>query len=519
MKKTNLWLIAILVVVLSARLFFSVSHPHFMPEAYDYLVHTKEIASSLIPDPLKIVSSDLYTDNLAYNYIIALCSHFTGIEIASTIIPNAFAALVSLVCFIIVRDLTKDDTASLLSALVSGFIPVFFTETFDSLSIYTIVIPVFFLLSYSFMNITQKKHEHRYLIFLLALIVLHPAISIFILSIIFYFIILQTEKVKLKKQETEIIIFTMLLYVWFTFLIYKNKMLLLGPNIIWQNIPQSVLGQYYYGVDFFSIIAGVGLIPFMAGIYMIYKYIFRERNHKMNFILAIGLSVMVLIIFNLIKLKVGLIFLGIIFALLLGLFYNYINEYISKTKVAKYGPLIRISIILITIISILIVTISNSITTLSESQVTDMVEVLKQSEINRTDLVISSPDTSNMITYFKDSRLILSDQYLKYDNPDKLYNDIEELYTTPFIIDALRIIRDYNITYIMLSEWERERFGVPILKYSKASCIDFSKYKDIILYSTKNCLENSIRDEYRDRLALSEIFNETDLVLRRSLPD
>ena len=78
---------------------------------------------------------------------------------------------------------------------------------------------------------------------------------------------------KNDSKELEITLFTSFIVIWFTAILFKNIFLVYGYNTIWQNTPIQILQIYFSEISFFEAIYAIGIIPFIAGITIIYQYL------------------------------------------------------------------------------------------------------------------------------------------------------------------------------------------------------------------------------------------------------
>ncbi len=488
-KRRHYVLIGIVLSVILVRLFFSYSTPDFAPEAYTNLVIINDLQNGL--NIMNLIDLNFYLNNVVFNSVLMIFSAFISEFHAARLIPTIFAASLAVIVYLIVGRSTKNYTGALLSAFVASFVPAFFVHTLQSISVYSIAVPCFFIVLYSISYVRKRKYEYLYIYSLLVLLLLHPSVVIFVLSLLVYIMITQIDKVRRAREEWEIFFFTIFVYGWFTFLIYKIELFQLGPLIVWHNIPQKVLGDYLVGFTFFDIIGSVGVLPFVASGFVIYKTLFREKNRCINMLIASTITIFGLLLFSLVQLEVGLMFIGVIFSILLGFFYKSFKEYYLKTKVANTYWIAKVFFISVVALSTLISGITaamvyNDVDLSTEIRI--VVDSLDQDMGGR--IIISSPKTADLLTYRLGTKSILNQQYLQYSNSNLIYNDVYEIYTTPFIIDAIRLIKKYNVSYIFLGPTERTEFRVSDIKYNQVPCIIPIKTGKIMLYDTRQCLED-----------------------------
>ena len=79
-----------------------------------------------------------------------------------------------------------------------------------------------------------------------------------------------------------LIIFTSIYLIWAQFLIYKNLFLNFGPDVIYQNIPNSLIENYFIDTSLRSMIFEIGFIPLVFGIFIIYFFIFKKQRFLLS---------------------------------------------------------------------------------------------------------------------------------------------------------------------------------------------------------------------------------------------
>jgi hypothetical protein len=91
------------------------------------------------------------------------------------ILPNIFAAGLVFVVYLISKKLTNSIPISLFSAFVSGFIPSFVAQTVNTISAYTLAIPLMFLMIYFIMNMSEMKYV-KYFALLIFILPFHDSV-------------------------------------------------------------------------------------------------------------------------------------------------------------------------------------------------------------------------------------------------------------------------------------------------------------------------------------------------------
>ncbi|MBR9683498.1 hypothetical protein GOV03_03070, partial [Candidatus Woesearchaeota archaeon] len=239
MKRQHKILLLIILITLIARLCFAFAIPNFTYDSYFHLRQVEHITETGLP---------LYQDSLSYggrelvflptfHYLMSFFDLFLPLEIFTLVLSNLlFLSLIPLI-YLISKKITQNETASLLAAAITAFIPIFWqTNSFSPAHLF---LPLIFLAIYSFMNISQKKYIYLYLfsIFLLSLITY--ATFLLIIGFLFYLLLSKLEEKKILKARVELTLFSVFLFLWIQFLFFKKILLAEGPSFIWQNIPSQ----------------------------------------------------------------------------------------------------------------------------------------------------------------------------------------------------------------------------------------------------------------------------------------
>ena len=348
-KKEYIWLGFIFGLVLGLRLYFAFQTPYFSEDAYFNIRQIEHITKTGLP---------LFKDNLSYSgrnllfqplfhYIMAFFNLFMPLNLVCKLLPNIFASLLVFITYMIVLRLTKNKFASIFSSFISGFIPIYFANTINSVSAYSLVIPLIFFIIYCFFMIkTDKKYINYFIFSIILLTLMHSSAVLFIPAFIIYLLLVKFEHLEIRRSEIELIMFSGIFIIWLNFIVYKNAFLLHGQNLIWQNIPSEILSKYFSQLSIMDALYYIGIVPLLLGVIVIYIYTFRKKSRYVYFLIGFVLSSLFLLWFRLTQLKTGLIFLGVILVLLFGKYYPEFISFIDKTKFARFRKAIITLILL-----------------------------------------------------------------------------------------------------------------------------------------------------------------------------
>jgi len=469
MKRGYLILIQIFLIVLAIRLYYSLQTPLFSDGssffALRQIEHIKETGLPFFQDTLSQGSRQVIFIP-SFHYIFALFSFIFPTALVGKVLSNILAALLIIIVYFITKELTNDETSSLLAALFSGFIPVFIEVSINSISTYSLSIPLIFLALYFFMKIEDKKYLNYFIATIFILPLIHSSVVLLILGFIFYLLILKLESIKTEPREVETILFATFLVLWFEFIIYKKAFLSQGISLIWQNIPLEILKNYFSKTPIIEIIYKIGFVTFIFGAITSYHYIFKEKNKKIYLIIATVLAMVTLMWFRLVEFEIALVILGVLFAILTGVFYKNIFTQIKKTKLYSYKNLVFIIIIALFALTSLLPSFlyaENAIDKAPSDEEINAMLWLRENTNNTT--VLTSTEEGDLVTAIAKRNNVIDSNFVLSEGADTRYNDAKRIYTTFYETEAVELLNKYNITYILFSRKSKKEFGIDKINY------------------------------------------------------
>jgi hypothetical protein len=495
--KKEYWILgAIFLLALGVRLFFAFQTSQFSDSmSYFNLRQIENIRRTGFPifdDPLSY-SGRFYVFLPLFHYLIAIFSLAMPLGLTVTIIPNILISLLVFVVFFISLEMTKSTEASLVAAGISGFLPILFLNTVTTISVYTLVMPLSFTILLALMKVTSNSRSITLFMILMILMVLTD-LSVIVLLFGFFVYLFLGWLVKLDKEsiDLELIYASSLLVILFSFLIFKGLFITYGPDVIRQNIPQTLLNQYFTGFNIFEAIYQIGIIPFVFGIYVIYRHLFVQKNRNLYIIISFALSLSFLIWMGMIELKVGMIFFSIVLAILSGEAYRMLSEYLKKTKLVKYYTLfISIFIIFVLLTSFLPSVLYARLSVANEIDEKEIMalEWLKDNTPENT-VVAGSTSAGHLITAIADRKNIMDTNYLLQENAEQRLLDLNTIYSTRFQTDAVRILNKYGASYILLSGQEKDYYKIEDLSYAQeGNCFNLVYDKGAKIYQAVCVIE------------------------------
>lgn len=479
-KTVTLLLVIIFLAVLGFRLYFALQSETFSPDAYFELRQIKAIKDTGIPiyhDALSYTGRDfLFVPT--FHYILAAFSFFMPVMLVGKILPNIFAAALVFIAYLIAKHITKDTKASLFTAAISGFIPIYISSTLNTVSPHSLQIPLMFLALYAFMRQNRKEFVILFVLLTFLLPLVHLSSLILILGFFIYTLLAHLEKFQYKARTLELVMFFIFITLWMSLLVFKDAFLMHGPGLIWQNIPASILGQYFRQITLAQAVSGIGIFPLIIGCYVLYKYMFREKRKDIYLLTSLAIAVSLLLWMRLITITLGLSLLGIVLALMFSLFFKIFFDYLHKTKLARLASISFIVIILIFLATSIIPSIIFAATTQTVAPA-EIAAVGWLNENAEEDTVLLAPlRLGNLIVYENQVANVADTKFLMAPMPEQRLEDIREIYSTSFEINAIELMDDYDVTHLYVPQDAS-------IKYLTDACFELVYDKEIKIYRVK----------------------------------
>lgn len=488
MKKSYYVLLIIFMLTLATRLILAFQTPNFTGDsAYFSLRQIENIGNTGLP---------LFNDSLSYSggihlfmplfyYVLAFFDLFLPLGIVAKVIPNIFAASIVVFVYLISKNLTNDEDASLFSAFISGYIPVFFADTINTISPYTLFFPFMLLLIYSFFRIDEMKYVYVFLVSIFVLSLTSPYVVVILAGFAFYMLLVRLEDLKQNRLEVEVILFAIVFVVWFIFVVFKKAFIAHGPMIIWRNIPIEMLKGYFSDINILGALYQIGSLPVSYGVYSVYEHLFKIKERKFYVLIGFSLSTALLLWMKLIDIGFGLMFIAITVTLLFPKFYRYTFSYLKNTRFAKLKYLYFSILLLAFMVSSVVPSVVSGVTSMKDAVSDDDYSALiwLQKHSDKDSVVLSTVQEGNLISEIAKRRNVADTNFILKKDAEQRYKDISSAYKAKFETDALGIMKKYNVDYIYLSGYAKEKFGIDDLPYTDdEKCFSLIYNEDIKIY-------------------------------------
>lgn len=466
--KPSRWVALIFLITLALRLFLAFQAPHFTYDSYFHLRHVEHITDNFLPlfeDPLSYGSRTIHFLPL-FHYLAALFALLIPLELVGKLLPNMLVASLIPIVYLITTKTTKIPTARILASGVAGFLPILYnTNSFTPISLF---LPLIFLSIFFFLKI--EENYTPFLITLLAACFTSSATFLIIIGLAIYFLLSLLEKKKIDKAELEIALFSLFFFLWTQLIFFKDRLFEEGTRVIWQNIPTQIVTQYFPQISILQSILLVSLIPFILGVFVVYRALFSLKKQKTFFLISLVISTTLLTWFRLIKFEHSLAFFAIILSILTATFYDDLYKYLKTTKLARFTTLTTIllicSLALTMIYPAVVTSLSQDTATSSEVEaVTWLKENTPQDKVTLTSL-----KEGHLLTYYAKHKNVMDTQFSLIPDIETRFEDLNTVFTSSFQTQAIEILEKYDITYIMLTKPTKNQYQISKLNFLSSEC-------------------------------------------------
>ena len=473
-KITKDWLLAIALfaIVFSIRVFLLMQSQTLASESYFTLRHAEHIRETGAPlynDPLSYSGRTFLFPPL-FEYGLALSNWMLPLDIGAKVFTSLCISSLVLIVYAISKHLTKSKSISLIAALFTGFVPAIF-PSIQSVTPTALSVPLLFLLSYAILRIEEPGFAAMALITGILALLTSTHIFVLLLGLLFYFILLVSDKSKPAIKELEITVFLLFLSIWFYVLLFKKAFFSNGLAVLWGNIPTQLLSSYFEQASFFGIMYAVGVVPLFLGIYAMYNAVFETKNKDAMLHIGFALSSFAFLWLRVLPFDTALLFFSINMIILSACTLKTARTALSKTKLDKLAPFLAILVVLIFASSSAYTFLAFRI---EEPQSTEDITALNwvRQNTNSTAVILGRVSEGFLINYFAARKNVADENFLFVKEPEAIYGDIEEIYQLRLSSEAIRLLSKHSVDYIFLSSRTKEEEEITRLFYDDNECFE-----------------------------------------------
>ncbi len=495
MKKPVVVVGGIFLTVLAIRLILAFMIPEFTYESYFHLRQVEHILETGFP---------FYQDQLSYggrelaflpmfHYLAALFSLLLPVPLVAKILPNLLTALLVPITYLISKKVTEHGTGSFVAAFIAGFLPIlYYTNGFV---VNTLFLPLIFVVIYLYLNIEEgaKKSDPKlmrciyiYAVIFFILCLTSPLAAIMLIGLGIYTLLSFMEGKKIYHEEVEVILFSIFLYVWVQFLFFKKSLLQEGVAFVWQNIPSTIIAQYFPKFSIGVALVLVSIIPFLAGAVVVYRSLFQLKNQKSFLLISLVLAASILTWLRLIRFRQSLAFFSVVLAVLFAVFYEDLELYLQKTKVSHLQKYLLPTTIFILLFSTVLPAINTArLQDLPSSEEAEaFVWIRDNTPLSTT--VLATLDEGHLVTYYGKRKNLIDDRFMLVDDVETRFQSLTSLFTTKFRTEAIELAGKYNLEYFVLTPSAREKYQLKKeFPYITRRCFDTVYQNETAIFKLK----------------------------------
>ncbi|MFH1637984.1 MAG: hypothetical protein ABIB71_06170 [Candidatus Woesearchaeota archaeon] len=471
MKKAHKILFLIFLFVLAFRLFFVFQTPYYSSDdAYFNLRHTEYINQNIHPiiyDDLSYGGRYIINSHI-FHYVMSFFNTFFP-DISFKIFPELMLAALVFFVYFLAKRITPNEHAALLAASVSAFVPITMASTLNQISVYSILLPIFFYCIACLIDIKNKLM--LFLVLSIILPVIHPAGFILGFSLLFYLILISLEPVKTSPLAKESIKFSIFMGILIALISYKKAFLAMGVRAVYQNIPAEVLSNYFMNINILTIIFNIGVIPLIFGAIGLVFGVFLEKKQPIFMAGAVVMSSLVLLSLKLIPFSLGLIILGIMLAAISSLAFEKIILYLEITKFATYKKQFAAMAAVVLVLTLILPVYFSAAKVTANTITKAEVEALEWISGNTNDgsVVLAGINEGNYITSIAKRKNVADTSFLMA--PER-YTDVKNIFVTESLVKANALLRKHKVNYVYVSSTAKRYYQIENLKYASGECFD-----------------------------------------------
>ncbi|MAG47731.1 hypothetical protein CL617_03925 [archaeon] len=457
--------ILLFLLSLSFNLFYGLSNEHFFgSDSYSHLRiinNYVQDGSILTYDELSFSGRDVNYPQLFHFFI----SVFLFLPFYLKIIPALLIASLVIIVYFLSKELTRNETASVISALLIAFSPLVLKSTLNQISPLHLILPLMFLMFYLLIKIEDKRYFNLFLFLVFFIGLIHPISIIFVLGLVFYMLLLNIDNSFLDNRRKELIIFTFFLIAFVNILIYRKSFIFHGFNYVTRDSITSMNSAFLASFNIFTDFFGLGLIVFILGVVGLFFGYYNQKNNIIVLLSGFIITTLLMGILNLINVDLILLILAITFTVTSSLAIVRLLNYLKITKAARFrNYFIFLFVGLIFLLSVFPSFLMANSFEINNDELDDL-KWLRENT-NKKSVILSIMEEGNYVIGLAERKSILDSNVFLVPNLEQRIDDVEIIYTTWSEAVALDLIRRYNIDYIYFTQRVKEKYNIQEILYT-----------------------------------------------------
>lgn len=450
------WLGAVIaLVVVVVRL--ALPHPEGLSfDSYAHVLQAEHILSTGLP-AFEYALSEASTRALfspVYDYGLGLAGGVVGVVVAARVISAVLAGLLVLGVFSFVVLAAKNRVAAVFAALAAAVVPVFWLDIVSASSVSAgVVLGLWWLVC--FLQIEKKWWRVLFLVLLVVGSLTSAVMLVFVLALLAYLALAEMARIARPRGEHEFVFFAALFVTWLFIVVLKDVFVVHGLRAVWQNVPVLLQNAYFADIRVLDAVIAVGVLPFLGGMYVLYRHLFAERERAVYLLMGLVLVAGGLTWVRLVPPETGLRLLAVGLVGLFGFAVRDVLNFVGTTRFAwvRQGALVLMVLLVL----------SGSFATAGEVRDARS-RAVAAGELAARDWMRSRlPGNAVIAGAWSDGFFIASagllpvmnGQFLLQPLSEGRVEDLKVLFTTPFTSEAVRILQKYDADVVLWSRGGR----------------------------------------------------------------
>lgn len=449
------WLLLGLFVLNAAlRIWLAASLPHPGYDAYWTLRltdHIVETGQPLVLDPLGFGGRTLRMSPLFY-YVLAPFRLVMPAEVFISVVPNLLAATLVIALYRLSMRLTASPAAALFVAALGGLNPFFLQKALVG-DVAALAVPLLLFALDAVLRVPAGEPVGRAVGLGLVLGLLHPIALVFVAGLLLYLLLLKLEGLGVEPREMEVTLFVGLFTLWLQLLLFKPALAAQGLQVLWLNIPRSLLDQQFAAVGLVQVLGALGALAVLLGAIGLYRSVVSGRRRAAALLFALILAVSILLGLRLVPFTTGLMWLGLLLACFAGDALANLAHYLRQTKLPRLARPVTAVLGLLCLLGASLVAVEAAGRALREAPSDEEFAALGWlAQSTPAAAKIWAPvEEGHLVAYAAERKTAYDLWFFGVPEGPRLYEELEALALTPFEVEAVEGLNRHGITHVYLS--------------------------------------------------------------------
>ncbi len=391
-----------------------------------------------------------------YDYVMVLLSFFMSVQHAFALVGVLLIAVLIGLTYWVVVELGVGSEAALLAGVGVGAIPALVWSVVGV----QILLPIALSLLMLLLLVRYVPHTSFVVIYVLvlcALIFSHPIYLLLMCALVVYIFFIKVEGLRHTIGEFELVFFTVLLCSWFSLVIFRSALFSFGTDALVGNTPAMLRS----GGDIIGALGKVGPVPFVLGLYALFRYVFRRKEKHVYLLVSMLLVLFFAIGLGMLHFNYGVLFAAILLCILAAFSWRDFFVFLEKTHMSHLSMYFKLAALMLLVVSSAVIVAKENAALVAEQPSQSDVDALRwlSQNIPREERVLGLYDEGNLIAALSGHPVVIDSAFLAQDSP-MIYEETQSIYTT-YETDAVRLLNKYGVSILYYSERAQKHIPKP----------------------------------------------------------